>query len=665
MTRLQQAAQQRIDLSKKPHLIDAVIGNSRMLAALGAGGRIYRLWHPHIDSPQHLDEWRTGIRIDGGSTLWFDSGTDGWRADAGYEPGTNIVHTAATHRNHPVLIESTHFAAPDADVLIRHYRITNTGDRSVSLQFIHYASFWIGETPHHQASLFDEPSDALVHYRGSHVFAVSADRACAEFQAGASREEAESGRLNGSEAQLGAGGAMAWRFPDVAPGGTVELTLYLSAADRIEPALDQLGKLRSVPYAELYNRTAEYWRNWLKAANPCPIGDEPIRSLYERSLLVMKLMSDELSGAVIAAPEMDESYARSGGYGYCWGRDAAFIATAMDLAGLGTLSEKFFRWALTAQDRSGAWQQRHYHDGTLAPSWGLQIDEGASILWGLWRHYELTGSEWVLGDEVWEAVERGADFLVRMLDENGLPKPSHDLWEERVAQHAYSSAAVYGGLDAAARIAEARGRREPAEKWREAARRVRDGIAAHLWDAGRGCHYRSIRLTVPEDQYDAAVRAGAGGTVTRTAKGYARYVLDVDPIVDVSLLGLAVPFAALDVSDERMAKTADRVQEALWTPGVGGIKRYENDRYIGGNPWILTTLWLAQFRIAQGRPDEAERLMQWAIDHRTRLGLLPEQVDRSTGETAWVVPLTWSHAMFVLAVWMLAGSRTAPAGREV
>jgi len=26
---------------------------------------------------------------------------------------------------------------------------------------------------------------------------------------------------------------------------------------------------------------------------------------------------------------------------------------------------------------------------------------------------------------------------------------------------------------------------------------------------------------------------------------------------------------------------------------VGGYKRYSDDKYIGGNPWILTTLWLA------------------------------------------------------------------------
>ncbi|WP_296979215.1 glycoside hydrolase family 15 protein [Thermobacillus sp. ZCTH02-B1] len=659
---MQQTERQSIDLSRKPHLIDAVIGNSRMLAALGAGGRMYRLWWPHIDTPQHLDEWRTGIRVDGGRTLWFDSEEDGWRFEGGYESGTNIVHVEASHPECPVVIRSTHFVAADADGLVRHYRIVNNGSRALRLEFIHYSSFWIGETPHHQAVLFDEPADALVHYRGARVFAISADRSCTGFHAGLTREQAESGRLEGQEAQLGAGGALAWAFPNVAPGDAVELTLYLAASDRIEPALDKIAELRAATFAGLHDRTAAWWREWLRAARPCPIADDRIRSLYERSLLVMKLMSDELSGAVIAAPEMDESYARSGGYGYCWGRDAAFIASAFDLAGLGELSEKFFRWALAAQDRSGAWQQRHYHDGTLAPSWGLQIDEGASILWGLWRHRELTGSEWVLSDEVWRAVEAGADFLVRMLDDNGLPKPTHDLWEERVAQHAYSSAAVYGGLEAAARIAEARGRRDRADVWREAAQRVRESISARLWDGSRECHYRSIRLTVPEERYREAVRAGAGGTVQRTAKGYVKYVLDVDPVVDASLLGLAIPFAALDPDDERMAKTADRVQELLWVPDVGGIKRYEDDRYIGGNPWMLTTLWLAQFRIAQGRTEEAERLIEWAIDHQTSFGLLPEQIDKDSGQAAWVVPLTWSHAMFVLAVRMLADSRSAGAG---
>ena len=32
------------------------------------------------------------------------------------------------------------------------------------------------------------------------------------------------------------------------------------------------------------------------------------------------------------------------------------------------------------------------------------------------------------------------------------------------------------------------------------------------------------------------------------------------------------------------------------------------------------------------------------------LDLLPEQVSRDDGRPAWVIPLTWSHAMFVLVL---------------
>jgi glucoamylase len=92
----------------------------------------------------------------------------------------------------------------------------------------------------------------------------------------------------------------------------------------------------------------------------------------------------------------------------------------------------------------------------------------------------------------------------------------------------------------------------------------------------------------------------------------------------------------------------------LPVPGVGGIKRYEDDTYIGGNPWILTTLWLCHYKIKLGHYEKARELLDWAVEHRTEMGLLPEQIDKHTGETAWVVPLTWSHAMFILAISLLA-----------
>src|SRR5690606_4526920 len=123
-------------------------------------------------------------------------------------------------------------------------------------------------------------------------------------------------------------------------------------------------------------------------------------------------------------------------------------------------------------------------------------------------------------------------------------------------------------------------------------------------------------------------------------------ILDFDPIVDISLLGLSVPFAAIDAKSERMRGTAQVIEQRLTSPIVNGIKRYEDDSYAGGNPWILTTLWLAHYKFTIGNTNEAKSLLDWAIAHRTETGLLPEQVHKDNGSPAWVVPLTWSHAMF-------------------
>ena len=76
--------------------------------------------------------------------------------------------------------------------------------------------------------------------------------------------------------------------------------------------------------------------------------------------------------------------------------------------------------------------------------------------------------------------------------------------------------------------------------------------------------------------------------------------------------------------------------------------RYGHDSYRGGNPWILCTLWLAWQELMQGNQLAAHNLYQWVLNHRTALDLLAEQIDRVTGKPNWVVPLAWSHAMFIL-----------------
>ena len=228
---------------------------------------------------------------------------------------------------------------------------------------------------------------------------------------------------------------------------------------------------------------------------------------------------------------------------------------------------------------------------------------------------------------MWPTVEKGANYLTKSIDEvTGLPLESYDLWEERVGKHTYSSAAVYGGLMGASKVAKKLGFTDQELQWEEEACGIKESIERWCWDGDENRFLRGIRLN------------------TRDGKLYKDY------IVDVSLIGLVYPFEVIDPYDERAISTAQTIYDRLMSPKIGGIKRYEDDIYRGGNPWILTTLWLSYYYILIDDMDRAQSLFDWAVAHVTEMDLFPEQIHRNTGEPAWVVPLTWSHAMFILVL---------------
>ena len=45
--------------------------------------------------------------------------------------------------------------------------------------------------------------------------------------------------------------------------------------------------------------------------------------------------------------------------------------------------------------------------------------------------------------------------------------------------------------------------------------------------------------------------------------------------------------------------------------------------------------------------DEGIKFLKWALAGATSTGLLPEQVDKSTGKPAWAIPLGWSGSLML------------------
>lgn len=644
-----------LEYNKKPYLINAIIGNSSLLASLGENGQIYRLWWPNIDIPQHIEKMRAGIFIFGKSKhiTWLDNSKEHWTYKQYYEKDTNILVSEAENAPLNIFIKTTDFAVPNKDILVRYFEVKNTGNKKINLQFIYYTSLKIEENQLYNATTFIEKEDALVHYRNNYAFCISSSMKCSGYSTVDVLEDVNDGILNGGKAALNSQGAMSYLI-SIEPNKIQNIVVYFTCGYSLDEASCKMKEVKSKDYYNWIELSRNEDLKYLKESKQIFFENEEIETIYKRSLLVQKILADKKSGSIVAAPEIDETYSKCGGYDYCWGRDGTYIARAFQMAGLFKFSRSFYLWTLTSQSKDGSWQQRHYHNGNIAPSWGFQVDEGGSILWGMWQYYEETKDKSFL-NEVWEGVRKGAEFLVNFRNAtNDLPESSRDLWEEREGQHAYSCAAVYGGLVGAYCIAKELGYEELSIKWNKVAEKIKKSIDNLFWSEKSQRYYRTINEEVSMEVYKIQKRKGISGYMKKDEKGYVSYYIDYDPIIDISLLGLVEPFKVFSAADDKIKKTADLIEKKLLNKKVGGLKRYENDEYIGGNPWIIATLWLALFRIKQKEYEKAQELLYWVVKHKTCTGLLAEQINKDDGTPAWVVPLNWSHAMFIFTVQELA-----------
>lgn len=658
----------------KPYFNKLIAGNSGMLACIDENGELVRLYWPDIDFQQHIDRFLTGVvcpELWQGASWLCANGTGGqepcpafsaeghktipapnsseWRIRQYYAQDTNIAVTEFLNENAGLKVRQSDFALSDADVFTRYYEMENSGATSLSIGFTAYSAA-ISTVPDTAGIIFGQDPPALMHYRHGYYYGLTSGTQPEQYQLGDnSLENARQGNLQGNDTiGMMKDGALSWKLQKLESGGTACFALRICFAHDLK-GLKKLMRttLNTNPLSDLKDMES-YWTNYVKSARQINTGKTSIDELYKRSLLVFALMRNKRTGALLAAPEIDESFTRCGRYAYCWGRDAAFITGALDACGLSEEAEAFYRWAATVQDENGGWQQRYYTDGNLAPSWGLQIDEGASVIWGILQHYKAVGKKDFLR-EMWPAVKKGVEFLLGYMDaETGLPWLSFDLWEERLGEHAYSSAAVCVGIEAGAEIAELLGESAVfSDSWRESALKLRGAIMKNFWKPEWNRFVRSVRVKLNgwgEEHTDAKVWLKLNElALTRD------YSL-LDGIIDVSLLGLSVPFGIYAPDDPHMKSTAEAVENQLTVEKTGGLMRYEYDSYIGGNPWILTTLWAALYHIGTGACAKAREYLDWAVKGATEQGFLPEQIGRETGNPAWVIPLTWSHAMFVLVL---------------
>lgn len=598
------------------------MGNRSTLVTIGKNGELRHLFWPTHNYPQHVRGSLPGIVAAKSGTESFSWLTDHpWSRKQRYLPDSTILETTFANERDRMEVKTTDFVLPSKDALVRIFEVANRDSRPVDASFLYYNDFDIAETPIGDACYYDEKNDTIISYKRDYWFVFGGDRLSSAHQCGVHEEpsdafvDAKDGALWGNSLALysgtkGVNSCLKWDLGNLNQGSKEQLILWMCFANNKQNALGLMQSARQSSVAEMVNDVNRYCQDWLRKRNGETV-PEAWQELLRRSLLTIRTLVSQDFGGVVASPTLEPDYR------YCWSRDGTYVAYALDQYGYHEDAEAFYQWCGEVQEPDGGWIQRYHIAKTPAPSWGEQEDQCAIILWGMGQHYKLTKDESFLKD-VWPTIKRGVDHLLRTRDtETGLVGPSLDLWEEKRALHTYTNAAAFAALRESANIASFLGFDALAASWSAESGKVRDGILDHLWDEKNNRFLKSVKPR--------------------------------DADIDTAILGLSYPFSVLEADDPRILSTARQIESAF-SFSTQGIGRYPGDVYHGGNPWFITTLWMALYHCQLGNYEKAKTLIDWSAKHVDELQLFAEQVNRENGEPISASPLAWSHAMFILSL---------------
>lgn len=573
---------------------NALVGNSKILGCLSDKAEILRLYYPNIDYFQLINFFSLGI-YDSNKVYWFKDA----EAVNQYYDG-NIVYTELKVNDVSVTIRD--YILPDKNIFVRALKFMKPSNLLV------YSGL-NSDVNKKVSSMYAD--NTLIQYFQDMYMATFSKKDVYRYQINNVKDYIEKPSSFNGEDYIGMSEEAVISYEDVS-----EISLYITLDSKLAECLESVKWCREQDENMLYKSTKTYWEDYMKPFEKLDflksISKVNEREIIKRTIYMYKLLSNDETGAVLASPDVDENYTRCGRYGYCWPRDALFINEALYILEMKDHLNKFYNvWAKRAQLSSGLFEQRYYANGELAPSWGLQIDETAAILIGISRHVNYLFLE--------ELILKSTVALMNFIDDRGLSKSSYDLWEERKGVHLYSTVSIYAALKTS----------------RDMLKVIDDIKYASLLER--------IDMKINE------VRRGINEYFVEN--GRLKRSLD-DYKIDISLLCVCVPFDVFDVNDDVVKNTVSEIERTLHMSN-GGYMRYQWDNYIGGNTWIVSSLWLAMYYIKLGDLAKARELFDWVTNHADSLYFLPEQIEREGNKTAWVTELSWSHAMYVIVRNML------------
>jgi len=416
----------------------------------------------------------------------------------------------------------------------------------------------------------------------------------------------------------------------------------MSAGETLELVLTWTPSWAPVPprlgVVERIERTRKDWQAWSRRRKHRGSYAEVV----DRSLLVLRLLTDEETGGIVAAPTTslpeDMGGERNWDYRYCWLRDAALTLEALVEYGYREEATEWRGWLLRAvagapedlQIMYGVDGRRDLPERELAhlPGYGgsrpVRIGNGAvnqvqhDVLGEVMSALALARTAGLPEHGPSWALQR---TLVDHLAEHWR-EPDRGIWEVRgdLQHFTHSKVMAWAALDRAVHAVEDHGLKGPVERWRAEREAIREDVLTSGFDAERNTFVQTY-----------------GSTNT-----------------DASLLQIA-QVGFLPADDPRFVGTVAAIRAELEVSD-GLVHRYHtqatDDGLSGGeHPFLACSFWLADALARMGDTDESGRLLDRLIGVCNDLGLLAEEYDVERARMMGNFPQALSHLALVRAVY--------------
>jgi GH15 family glucan-1,4-alpha-glucosidase len=394
-------------------------------------------------------------------------------------------------------------------------------------------------------------------------------------------------------------------------------------------------------------RTEGWWREWSDRCSYQGLYRDEVLT----SLIALKAMTSETTGAVIAAPttSLPEELGgeRNWDYRYCWLRDSVLALEALLAAGYTDEALAFRDFLLrvgtgdptTIQIMYGIGGERRLTEFELPDLPGyegsqpVRIGNAASEQFQLDVYGEVAAVMFIGAELIgriesrlwprWRAIVEHVETIWR--------QPDDGIWEARGPQrhYTYSKVMAWVVFDRAVRLAERFELEAPVERWKQ----IRDEIHAEVCERG----YDSERNTFT--QY------------------YGSKELDAS-VLNIPLVGF------LPGTDERVTGTIDAVSRELGRDGF--VSRYsteETDDGLAGDEgqFLACSFWLVNALAMNDRVEDAQSLFERLVGLTNDLGLLAEEYDVAHGRQVGNFPQAFSHLTLILAARAISEAQAADA----